>query len=1327
MLLSQHKSLNAVTRLGSAVKRKTSQDKTTKTLPQLMRIPITFYTVKTQALIDTGAAASFICLSLLKQLPYEKLVDKENKFNKPVFRTVAGNVIKIKGVYEVDLQLSNKHDFKHTFYILEHLDEGCILGIDFLNDLDITISTKDRSLLYKHQKEKQKLKLPTYPLYNIRIEPEDKFNFPGIPKEYLQPIRGLLYDNSNLFADKMSELGMATAVKHTINTGDTNPINLPLRRTPESLKLVVRSHIDEMEAHNIIRESTSPYAAPVVMVPKKGGELRFCIDYRLLNKATIKDRYPLPRIDDTIDALHGAKFFSTLDLFSGYWQIEIDEKDKFKTAFICEYGQYEFNRMPFGLTNAPGTFQRLMNKILKPVLYQSALVYLDDIIVFSKSINEHIRDLATVFKLLAANGLKLKLKKCEFFKETIDYLGHVVSPEGVAPNDKKIQSIIDYPEPRNTKELSSFLGLASYYRKFIRAFAEKAHPLTALTRKNVEWEWGDKQRDAFICIKHCLTSKPILRYPDFTRDFIIHTDASGYGIGAVLAQMQSPPRSADPVGSDDLEVVIAYSSKHLDDRQAKWSTTEKEAYAIIHAIEVFKPYLYGRKFTVYTDHKPLEWLMSKVEPAGRLARWALKIQEYDIVIGYRAGKVNQNADSLSRVPVPPVAVATLKTPENAWRNEQLKDEFCMERIEFLEDSSENEHPYFKISENGELIYKENRLVVPKNKVKEILELNHDHMLAGHLGIAKTTARIQKRYYWPEWKQCVIEHINNCMICAKRKATGGSKAPLKPLQPAERVFERIAMDIVGPVHESRNGNKYILVLSDYASRFAITIPMPNQKAPTVAAHFVNDVITKYGAPENVLTDQGTNFLSILVKNICELFKIKQIRTTSYHPQTDGLVERFNRTLCDMLACYVNEEPENWDTFLPFVTLAFNTTEQATLKQTPFYLFYGREPTLPNEYVVSRRYQMTENHNEMYRQKWQFALEFARNNLLKAQVKQKEHYDNNSKEQTFEIGDFVLLRSPPVTGKFNNRWIGPYCVINRISSLNYEIKIKNAKRSMIVHVNRLKKSPDGRDPEENEKTKNKQTQTDEAGAKEREKDQAAQTPPLIPPPANQQVMERAERQTSPPAPRRRGRPPKITTTMSKQPTPSHVQTKESENHSRPSTVTAPKRRGRPPKNAGPQAMQQPPPVKRMSRRAEIIQDQNEYQRLTSPRTILKRASFMEPRPIQSERSAAIASRGLQRYVENRRLPALPGRRSNQYHCGIENCDRCRINTPFFPTRSPYPTPRLDAEKERLLRQQVREINRSIDDLARANQSRPYVYPDTPTGRYNLRSTTRQVRRY
>ena len=348
--------------------------------------------------------------------------------------------------------------------------------------------------------------------------------------------------------------------------------------------MTVRTQLEEMEAHNIIRESTSPYAAPVVMVPKKEGEMRFCIDYRQLNKATVKDRYPLPRIDDTIDALHGAQYFSTLDLFSGYWQIEIDEADKHKTAFICEYGQYEFNRMPFGLTNAPATFQRLMNKILKPVLYTSALVYLDDIIVFSNTLDDHIQHLETVFKLLAEAGLKLKLKKCDFFKEEIKYLGHVVSRDGVTPNKAKVESIVNYPEPTNVKELSSFLGLASYYRKFIRAFAEKAHPLTKLTRKAEPWVWGDEQRNAFRCIKNCLVSQPILGYPDFKRAFTIYTDASGFGIGAVLAQMQRPPHSSE---NDDREVVIAYSSKHLNDREAKWSTTEKEAYAIIHAINVF--------------------------------------------------------------------------------------------------------------------------------------------------------------------------------------------------------------------------------------------------------------------------------------------------------------------------------------------------------------------------------------------------------------------------------------------------------------------------------------------------------------------------------------------------------------------------------------------------------------------------------------------------------------------------------------------------------------------------------------------------------------------
>ena len=278
--------------------------------------------------------------------------------------------------------------------------------------------------------------------------------------------------------------------------------------------------------------------------------------------------------------------------------------------------------------------------------------------------------------------------KCEFFKNKIDYLGYIVSENGIAPN--KIESITTYPEPTNLKELGSFLGLASYYRKFVRAFAEKAHPLTALTKKNAKWKWGNEERDAFNCIKQCLTTRPILGYPDFTREFIIYTDASGYGIGAALAQMQTPAltessETDDTVSAEtgDREVVIAYTSKHLNEREAKWSTTEKECFAIIHAIDVFRPYLYGRAFTVFTDHRPLEWLMSKPEPAGRLQRWALKIQEYNMKIGYRPGRSHQNADCLSRIPkdlgaIPKtptgvgVIAAVTFTPLNEQRKQQRR-------------------------------------------------------------------------------------------------------------------------------------------------------------------------------------------------------------------------------------------------------------------------------------------------------------------------------------------------------------------------------------------------------------------------------------------------------------------------------------------------------------------------------------------------------------------------------------------------------------------------------------------------------------------------------
>jgi transposase InsO family protein len=1028
-----------------------------------MRIPVQFNTLKTQALIDTGAAASFLAHRLLIRIPYNDI--KEIQVSDPhmqLFRTVSGEIVKPIGRYELNVRLARRHPFTHQFFVIADLDEGCILGYDFLAAHEIVISPSDRSISYKHENELRTLVIPPLPICSISMVRPPQFELEHVPEGSRENLKNLLMTNFFLFTENIDELGTAKSVKHAIRTTQL-PNVMPMRRTPERLRLVVKKQIEDMLRNKIIRPSTSPYASPILLVAKKEeGQMRFCVDYRPLNSVTVKDRYPIPNIQLIIDSLHGSKFFSTLDLLSGYWQIEIEEKHKYKTAFICEYGLYEFNRMPFGLCNAPGTFQREMNNVLQDALYEFVLVYLDDIIVFSKTEDDHIRHLRTVFDLLAKEGLKLKLSKCDFFKTTIKYLGHIITAKGFHPDVGKIVSILNYPEPNNVKQLMSFLGLVNYYRKFVRKFAEKAHNLTELTKKTSKWEWGEKERDAFQCIKECLTSNPLLRYPDFTREFLVYADASGYGIGAVLAQVQNiPPNESDPTElHGEHEVVIAYTSRHLDKREQDYPISEKECLAIVHALEHFRPYLYGRTFKVFTDHQPLEALKKKKDPHGRLARWRYEMNEYDMNIIYRPGQENQNADALSRQPLPTLGAILMKpeVTQNSWIVAQNNDNYCKGIILELNQRNNKATQDFHFDNSGLLVTFDGKIVVPKEKIPDILKMNHDHMLAGHLGIAKSLARIKRQYHWPGLGNDVKSYVGNCITCAKRKAYGSNKAPLKPLPPVERVWEQIAMDIVGPVTESSNGNKYILVLSDYASRYVMTIPMKNQKAHTIAENLVKKVYTKFGPPQRVLTDRGTNFLSKLISSICLLFKIQQIKTTSYHPQTDGLVERFNRTLCDMLACYVNEKPESWDQYLDFVTFAYNTSQQTTINSCPFYLFFKRDPVIPNDISVNQDIPVFDDDDDDYERQWHTALELSRENLRKVQGKQKQLYDQGSKLIVYKINDHVLLKAHATTGKFSNRWIGPFIISRKVSDLNYEItKIADeaeAVTKFIVHVNRLK---------------------------------------------------------------------------------------------------------------------------------------------------------------------------------------------------------------------------------------------------------------------------------
>jgi hypothetical protein len=390
---------------------------------------------------------------------------------------------------------------------------------------------------------------------------------------------------------------------------------------------------------NRIRESYSPWASPVTLAKKKTNNYRFCIDYRKLNSVTKPDAYPLPRIDELLERYQTAKWFTSMDLASGFHQVEMSEEDKEKTAFICSEGLYEFNVMPFGLRNAPGTFQRLMDKVLKDYIGDFVEVYVDDIMIYSKSLEDHMIHIEKVLQKLKEYNLVIKLKKCRFCQKKIEFLGHEIGEEGLKPNSKKIEAIMKIQEPKTITEVRSFLGLCSYYRRFVKGFSKIAGPLTELTKKNIPFDWTQERQESFDKLKKILVEDPILSHPNFNKDFILITDASADGLGAILSQKNE----------NDKEVVIAYASRRTNNNERNYPITDLECLAIIWAVKHFHKFLIGTKFKIITDHAALKSLMKDKEPKGRRARWMMELQQYNFEIIHRSGKLNTNADALSRL------------------------------------------------------------------------------------------------------------------------------------------------------------------------------------------------------------------------------------------------------------------------------------------------------------------------------------------------------------------------------------------------------------------------------------------------------------------------------------------------------------------------------------------------------------------------------------------------------------------------------------------------------------------------------------------------------
>ena len=651
-------------------------------------------------------------------------------------------------------------------------------------------------------------------------------------------------------------------------------------------------------------------------------------------------------------------------------------EDQQKTAFSTLSGLYEFLRMPYGLSTAPATFARAIGIILFGLTYDICLCYFDDVIIFSKSLDEHCRRLQSVLQRFREHGLRVKASKCSFGADKVVYLGHSVSRTGVHTDPAKILAVHDMPPPTNLEQLRYFLGLAGYYRKFIPNFASIASPLTELTKKDVAFTWNNSHQAAFLQIKQCLCSAPILAYPQLDMPFILQTDASNVGLGAVLKQLDNFGR----------ERVVSYASRTLTDREQNYATMEKEALAVVFGTRYFRVYLLGNKFELVTDNSVLKWLHS-LAPKGRIARWIMDLQEFTFTVRHRPGHSNQNADALSRLhkdiptKVPPEKVA-MENPSalscmvglipdvNLFEAQhsdpeiskvlELKEHHFPKPPLFVWKNNKSLRSFWNCWDelhisNGLLVrrytskqgFSRHRIVIPQKLIPQVLQGIHSNPAGGHLGITRTTFRAKERFFWPRMDESITTFITTCLECSQGKCNSKlTKAPLRPIQ-LSKPFLFWALDYMAPMPETAQSNRHILVMMDHFTKWCEAFPTQDQKASTVAKTLVSRVFSRFGPPTVLHSDQGRNFDSALIHEIYGIMGIKKSRTTAYHPQGDGQVERQNRNLQEIIANFVSANQSDWDQWVDQAVFAYNTSVHASTGFSPYELVFGRPPRMPLE--------------------------------------------------------------------------------------------------------------------------------------------------------------------------------------------------------------------------------------------------------------------------------------------------------------------------------------------------------------------------------------------
>ena len=969
---------------------------------------------------------------------------------------------------------------------------------------------------------------------------EETLEEPHLPNQEKMMLLDFLTVHHHAFCLEDGERGETDLIFMEINTRDAQPRRQPVRRMPPAVRQEVSRQSGEMQNNGVIVPSKSPWASPVVLVKKRDGSHRFCVDYRSLNAVTTPDSFPLPRIDDLLDKLGKSRYFSTLDLALGFWQIRMHPSSQDKTAFVVPQGLYEFRVMPFGLTNAPGVFQRLMQRVLSdlnpPCGTEFVSVYLDDILIFSRSLEDHLRHLQVVIEKLVAVGLKLKPAKCHFARTELEYLGHTITREGLKTNTRLVEAVRDFPVPKAVHDVRRFLGMASYYRRFIYNFARIAAPLHYLTKKDSQWLWTPRCESAFKDLKERLVTAPVLSYPSFNQEYILETDASIQGLGAVLSQLQS----------DDKPHPVAYASRALSPSERNYGITELETLAVVWGISHFHHLLYGNSVTVYTDHTSVRAVLESPNPTAKHARWWTRVYGQglkDVKIRYQAGRENKSADALSRSPhSPPPTVGTVEgelqvatinstdteigktvdedpqamtklpcleakekeEPESTvtdphgvvtekisvphmnldppgptsltcrnicdtptseigsapvtgeirpdrqrddsntcvtrqiqthaadntdvtlLRDEQLKDPVVKDIREFLQSGKLPEDqkrarkivlmsPQFVLV--AEVVYyvhpktRNKHVVVPSHLREKILRETHAGKYSGHFSGRHLYDTLSSKWWWEGMYSDAERFASSCPECIVATGTGRKiKPPLHPI-PVQRPFQILGIDDL-PVTE--RGNRHVVVIQDLFTKWPLVFPVPDQKALRIAKLIAEEVVPLFGVPESLLSDRGTNLLSHLVKDLCSMLGIEKLNTTSYHPQCDGAVERFNRTLKTMLRKHAAKFGNQWDTYLFGVLWAYRNTPHSSTGEKPSFLLFGVDCRSPTEAAYMPLSDVFPTQLDDYREQLMAALSTARESaarsIQRAQHRYKEQYDRGTKSPNVRVGEWVFVRFP-----------------------------------------------------------------------------------------------------------------------------------------------------------------------------------------------------------------------------------------------------------------------------------------------------------------------------